>query len=149
MKIAVASDHAGYEFKNKLVPYLQSKGHTVEDFGCPSADSCDYPDFAIPAARSVAEKMNDRAILTCANGLGMSMVANKIPGIRAALAYSEKTAAITRKHHDSNVLCLGAREFSEHDLLQFVDIWLSTDFEGGRHRRRIDKIAKLDEERIC
>ncbi|MCX7001263.1 MAG: ribose 5-phosphate isomerase B [Candidatus Sumerlaeota bacterium] len=147
MKIAVANDHAGFEFKNKLKQFLQSKGHSVEDFGSPSAEPSDYPDYAVPAVKSVIEGKNDRAILICATGLGMCMVANRFPGIRAALVYNEKTAATTRRHHDSNVLCLGAREFSENDLLKFTDIWLATAFDGGRHLRRINKIAALDRQK--
>lgn len=144
MKIAVANDHAGFEFKNKLKQFLQSKGHSVEDFGSPNIEPNDYPDYAVPAVKSVIEGKNDRAILICATGLGMCMVANRFPGIRAALVYNEKTAATTRRHHDSNVLCLGAREFLENDLLKFTDIWLATAFDGGRHLRRINKIAALD-----
>jgi len=147
MKIAVANDHAGFEFKNKLKQFLLSKGHSVEDFGSPNAEPCDYPDYAVPAIKSIIEGKNDRAILICATGLGMCMVANRFPGIRAALVYNEKTAATTRRHNDSNVLCLGAREFSENDLLKFTDIWLATAFDGGRHLRRINKIAALDRQK--
>ena len=144
MKIAVANDHAGFEFKNKLNTFLQSKGYSVDDFGSSSAEPCDYPDYAIPAVKSVIEGKNDRAILICATGLGMCMVANRFPCIRAVVVYNEKTAAAARQHNNSNVLCLGAREFSENDLLKFTDIWLATAFDGGRHLRRINKIAALD-----
>ncbi len=144
MRIAVASDHGGYLFKEELITYLQKLGHVVGDFGCEGETSCDYPDYGIPAARSVSEGNNDRAILICTNGIGMCMLANKIPGIRAALVYSEKTAEKTRQHHDSNVLCLGGKEFSFDDLKKFVYIWLNTGFEGGRHERRVNKINDLD-----
>lgn len=144
MKIAVASDHAGYEFKRELVRELERLGHEVEDFGTDSVESCDYPDFAIPAARSTARGETDRAILACTNGIGMSMLANRIPGVRAALVYNERTAAMTRHHHDSNVLCLGAGEFPAADLLKWAGIWLSEPFEAGRHARRIAKIEALD-----
>lgn len=144
MKIALASDHAGYNFKEELKKRLEKEGHTVEDFGCHSSESCDYPDFGIPATQSVAHGENERAILICTNGIGMSMLANKIPGIRAALVYNKKVAEITRKHHNSNVLCLGAQEFEWQDLFSFVEIWIITDFEGGRHERRIKKVEELD-----
>jgi ribose 5-phosphate isomerase B len=124
MKIAVASDHAGFEFKKRLLRELESLGHEVRDFGTDSSESCDYPDFAEPAARSVAAGEAERAILVCTNGIGMSMLANRIPGLKAALVYSERTAAMTRRHHGSNVLCLGAGEFPAEDLLKWVRIWL-------------------------
>jgi ribose 5-phosphate isomerase B len=144
MKIGLAADHAGVVFKQRLAEELRSLGHTVVDHGTDSDASCDYPDYGIPAARSVAQGEADRAILICNNGIGMSMLANRIPGIRAALVYTVRTSARTREHHDSNVLCLGAGEFDEKDLLSFVRIWLTTPFEGGRHARRIAKIAALD-----
>jgi ribose 5-phosphate isomerase B len=144
VKIALAADHAGFEFKRLLADELRRLGHEVRDFGTRSADSCDYPDFAIPAVRSVAAGENERAILACSNGIGMCMVANRIPGIRGALVYNERTAATTRAHHDSNVLCLGAKEHRSEDLLAFVRLWLETPFDGGRHARRIGKIQALD-----
>ena len=122
MRIAVASDHAAYTFKERLGEELRRLGHEVVDFGTDSTESCDYPDYSIPAVRAVASKDVERAILACTNGIGMSMVANKIQGIRAALVYNEKSAAMTSAHHDSNVLCLGAQEFPFEDLpLQRVD----------------------------
>ena len=147
MRIALAADHAGYRVKERLADELRRLGHEVCDFGTDSEESRDYPDFAVPAVRSVAGGKADRAVLVCANGIGMSMVANKIPGIRGALVYNERTAATTRAHHDSNVLCLGGREFPEEDLLKFVRLWIESPFEGGRHARRIEKIAALDSER--
>lgn len=144
MKIALASDHAGYAFKGALVEALADAGHEVEDFGTDSADSCDYPDFAIPAAETVQAGQNERAILVCSNGIGMAMTANRIPGVRAALVYNEQTARMTRAHHDSNVLCLGALEFGTQDLLSFVRVWLETSFDGGRHERRVGKFEKLE-----
>ena len=142
MKIAVGADHAGFAFKQKLAEELRRLGHEVVDFGTDGDESCDYPDFAIPAARSVAAGDAERAILPCTNGIGMAMVANRISGVRAALVYSERTAATTRQHHDSNVLCLGAQEFPVEDLLKWVRIWLDTDFEAGRHARRIGKFPE-------
>ena len=144
MKIAVASDHAGYAFKAELARELEELGHAVVDCGTHSEASCDYPDFALAAARKVAEGEADRAILTCTNGIGMAMAANRIPSIRAALIYSERTAAMTRRHHGSKVLCLGAGEFPSGDLLKWVRIWLVEEFEGGRHERRMRKVLALD-----
>ena len=118
MKIAVSSDHAGFEFKSKLLKFLEEKGYQVNDFGCGTAESCDYPDYAIPAAKSVASGESDRGILICTNGIGVCMVANKIPGIIGALAYNLHTAEMTRKHHNSNVLCLGAKEIPHEVLLK-------------------------------
>ncbi len=144
MRIAVAADHAGFEFKTRLIEELRTLGHEVADEGTHSPESCDYPDYAIPAARSVSEGKSDRAILVCSNGIGMGMVANRIPGVRAAVVYSERTAEMTRGHHDSNVLCLGGQQFPEEDLLKFVRVWLDTDFEGGRHARRMKKVMSLE-----
>jgi len=140
VRIALACDHGGFRFKQRLRDELERLGHEVVDFGTNSEDSCDYPDYGIPAARSVGDGANDRAILACTNGIGMSMLANRVPGVRAALVYSERTAAMTRAHHDSNVLCLGAGEFPDEDLLKFTRTWLETDFEAGRHARRIAKV---------
>ena len=144
MKIALAADHAGFEFKQRLVRELESLGHEVSDFGTDGTASCDYPDFAIPAARAVGEGKADRAILCCTNGIGMGMTANRIPGVRGALIYSARTAAMTRAHHDSNVLCLGAGEFPGDELVAWVKIWLDTPFEGGRHQRRVGKFQALE-----
>src|SRR5262245_66332212 len=131
MKIALAADHAGFDFKQRLVRELETLGHEVSDYGTSSTASCDYPDFAIPAARSVADGKADRAILVCHNGIGMAMTGNRIPGVRAALIYSAPTAAMTRAHHDSNVLCLGAGEFPADDLWAWTKVWLETEFGRG------------------
>jgi len=144
MRIALASDHAGYAFKCRLVAELERLDHEVEDMGTDSEESCDYPDYGIPAVRSVASGSCERAILVCTNGIGMAMLANRVPGIRGALVYNERTAAVTRQHHDSNVLCLGAGEFGERELLQMVRTWLETEFEGGRHARRVGKLQDLE-----
>ena len=144
MKIALAADHAGFAFKEKLAAELRALGHEPVDFGTQSVESVDYPDFAIPACQSVADGKAERAILVCTNGIGMSMTANRIPGLRGALVYSARTAAMTRAHHDSNVLCLGAGEFPAETLLEWVRIWLGAPFEGGRHARRIGKLGALE-----
>ena len=144
MKIALAADHGGYAVKRRLEEELRKLGHEIADFGTDGTESCDYPDFGIPAARSVAQGENERAILVCTNGIGMGMLANRIPGARAAVVYSDTTAERTRQHHDSNVLCLGAGEFPEEQLLRWARTWLDTKFEGGRHERRVKKFEALD-----
>jgi len=144
MKIALAADHAGFDFKEKLAAELRGLGHQPLDFGTHGSESVDYPDFAIPACQSVADGKAARAILVCTNGIGMAMTANRIAGVRGALVYSARTAAMTRAHHDSNVLCLGAGEFPAETLLEWVRIWLEAPFEGGRHARRIGKLGALE-----
>ena len=144
MRIALAADHAGFEYKERLEHEPAQLGHEVADFGTNSKDSTDYPDHAIPAARAVAEGKADRAILICTNGIGMAMTANRIPGVRAALVYNERSAAMTRQHHDSNALCLGAGEFPADELSKWVRLWLDTPFEGGRHARRVGKLEALE-----
>jgi ribose 5-phosphate isomerase B len=142
MKIALACDHGGYDFQKNLTDYLSDKGHEVINCGTNNTESCDYPDYGIKACESVLQGESERAILSCTNGIGMSMLANKHKGIRAALVYSESSAKATRNHHGSNVLCLGAKEFSTETLKKYVDIWLDAGFEGGRHKRRIDKFPE-------
>jgi ribose 5-phosphate isomerase B len=144
VRIAVAADHAGFEAKQRLVRELERLGHAVQDFGATSAEASDYPDYAIPAARAVAEGKADRAILVCGNGIGMGMTANRIPGVRAAVVYSDSSASATRRHHDSNALCLGAREFPVEKLLEWMRIWLETPSDGGRHERRVSKFEALE-----
>ena len=144
MRIALGADHAGYEFKARLAQKLAALGHDVKDFGTGSTESTDYPDYAIPVSRAVASGAVDRGILACTNGIGMAMTANRIRGVRAAVVYSARTATMTRQHHDSNVLCLGAGEFPYDELLAWVQMWLETPFEGGRHARRVGKIEALE-----
>ena len=145
MKITLASDHAAYDFKLDLIKRLESEGHQVTDYGCSCLYSCDYPDFGIPACTDVSEGKAERSILICNNGIGMSIMANKIRGVVAALVYSKETAKMTRNHHNSNVICLGAKQFSEEELNSFIDIWLNEDFEAGRHERRIGKARALED----
>lgn len=142
--IAIASDHGGYTLRAEIAAYLEQAGIAYTDLGCPGADRCDYPDYAVAACRAVAEKRADRAILVCSTGIGMSMAANKIKGIRAALCGDSYSARYTRRHNDANVLCLGALVTGPGLALEIVDVFLNTAFEGGRHQIRIDKIMKLE-----
>ncbi|MDZ7332658.1 MAG: ribose 5-phosphate isomerase B [candidate division KSB1 bacterium] len=143
MIIALASDHAGFELKMKIKQFLDQLGLSVEDFGTFKTDSVDYPDYGILAARAVSKGKADRGILVCGTGIGMSVVANKVKGIRAALCTTLEMAEQSRRHVNSNVLVLGGR-IIDHDLaLQIVAIWLKTPFEGERHLRRVVKIHQL------
>jgi len=144
MKIAIAADHAGFALKEKLRRRLAQEGHEVVDFGANSTESCDYPDFAQPAARDVGQGRSDRGILVCSTGIGMAMAANKIAGVRAAPAQSEDEVHMTREHNDANVLTLGAKYLDEERALDLVHIFLETEFAGGRHARRVAKIAQLE-----
>ena len=146
MKVGIASDHRGYECKKRSLPLLKKLGHDVEDFGCDSTASCDYPDFAAPAARAVADGRCEVAILFDGSGIGMSIVANKIPGVRAALAHDEVTASRAREHNHCNVLCLGTDLLSEEHIRQIIEKFLATPCLSGRHDRRIEKIARIEEE---
>jgi ribose 5-phosphate isomerase B len=139
MRIAIACDHAAVGHKNVVLAHLKSLGHEVEDFGTSTEASCDYPDHGYPAVRSVANGTNERAILICGTGIGMSIAANKVPGIRCALVHNLFTAQMTAAHNKPQVLAFGARVVDEQLALQMVDAWLTITFEG-RHQRRIDKI---------
>ena len=145
MKIALASDHGGYEFKELVKKHLQEQGYEIVDFGCNEKERCDYPDYGKPAAESVATGSADRGILICSTGIGMCMVANKVPGVRGGLVYNDHTAELTRRHNNTNVLCLGGLEFPHKDMLRWVDIWLTTPFDGGRHERRVEKVMSLQQ----
>jgi ribose 5-phosphate isomerase B len=144
MKIAVACDHRGYEAKRKLLPLLRKLGHEVEDFGCESTASVDYPDFAIPAARAVAAATHDLGILLDGSGIGMSVAANKVHGVRAGLVHDTITAHRAREHNHCNVLCMGTDLLSEEQIRQIVEIFLTTPFGEGRHIRRIEKLTKFE-----
>lgn len=139
MKIAVAADHAGFELKRKILEFLQNS-HQVKDLGCYSPKSVDYPDFAKMVAKKVAGGEFDRGILICGTGIGMSIVANRQNGIRAALCHNLKTAKLSRKHNDANILSLGARILNSQRAVRIVEAWLTTPFESGRHLQRIRKI---------
>lgn len=144
MKIAIASDHAGWKTKELIKTYLTELGHTYEDFGTSNEDSVDYPDFAVSVAQTVSKGKGERGILVCATGLGMCITANKFKGIRAVACHNEFTAEMSRRHNDANVLCLGARIIKPEKLRPIIKIWLETPFEGSRHQRRIDKIRKIE-----
>ncbi len=137
IKIIIGSDHAGFKLKTAIIKYLKDSGKSIEDAGCRSEDSCDYPYYAGIVAQKVAGGEGP-GILICGTGIGMSIAANKVKGIRAALAYNEFTARMSRRHNNANILVLGSRVVGEGTALSIVDAWLSTDFEGGRHQKRID-----------
>jgi len=142
MNIAVGSDHAGYRLKEAVREYLQSQGHEVTDYGTSSEESVDYADFAFPVARGVAAGKHQRGILICGTGQGMAMTANRVKGVRAALSLDEETARMSRKHNDANVLVLSGWKVSAEEAPRILDVWLSTEFEGGRHQRRIRKLDR-------
>jgi ribose 5-phosphate isomerase B len=144
MKIAVGADHAGFELKNRLVEQLRQQGHDVRDYGTDSADSTDYPDYARAVAERVASGEADRGILVCSSGVGMSIAANKILGIRAAVGNTPDQVALIRSHNDANVLTLGARYTRPSEAAGLVRVFLETPFDGGRHARRLGKIADLE-----
>ena len=139
-KIAIGADHAGYKLKGQLISFLEEKGYAVKDFGCPSEESIDYPDYAHPVA-NIVEKEGGIGILICGSGNGISMSANKHSGIRCALCWTDEIAALARQHNDANIISLPARYISFNDAKKYVDTFLSTEFEGGRHQRRVNKIA--------
>ena len=141
-RIPIASDHAGYELKERLRGALAEMGFDVEDIGTHSTASTDYSDYAHPLAREVSDGEAKRGVLLCGTGLGMSYTANRYPGVRAAVAWTPEIAALARKHNDANVLVLPARFVSDEDALAILKAWLDTDFEGGRHSRRVEKIER-------
>ncbi|MCY2925408.1 MAG: ribose 5-phosphate isomerase B [Planctomycetota bacterium] len=146
MRIAVAADHRGHAVKERIVVLLAEQNHEVLDMGTNSSRSCDYPDLAYPAARAVAEGKVDRAILICGSGIGMSICANKVRGVRAALCHDELTAQMSRRHNDANVLCIASDVLGEELIRRIVDSWLVAEFEaGGRHARRVAKIAWIEQ----
>ncbi len=140
-KIAIGSDHAGFELKEILKTYLTKKGFTIEDKGCFSIDSVDYPDFAHPTAEAVENKEVDFGILICGSANGVSMTANKHQGVRAAIAWLPEIAALAKQHNDANILSLPARFITVDIAKEIVDAYINTAFEGGRHGRRVDKIS--------
>lgn len=140
MNIAIGSDHAGFELKERIKAFLDARGIRWEDFGTNSADSTDYPDYGFPVAEAVARGAFELGILVCGTGIGMSILANKVRGIRAALCTSPEMAELSRRHNDANILTLGGRVLSPKEAMEIVDVWLKTGFEGDRHARRVGKI---------
>ena len=142
MKIALGTDHAGFEYKEAIKKHLQTLGHEVQDFGTFSNESVDYPIFIRPAAESVADGLCDLGIVLGGSGNGEAMAANKVKGVRCALCWSEETAKLAKEHNNANVLSIGQRQISEELAIKIVDTWLNAEFEGGRHTRRIEMLDK-------
>jgi len=147
MKVAIAADHGGYRLKEEIKKWLSTTDIEVEDFGCTCEESVDYPDYALPVAKKVAAGDFDRGILICGTGIGMSIAANKVPGVRCALVHDTFSAKATREHNDTNVLAMGERVIGPGLALDIVKIWLETDFQGGRHERRVEKITQIEANR--
>ena len=146
MNIVIGCDHRGVEIKRRLLPLLRSMGHDVLDVGSEGAESVDYPDYAYEVASRVSSGEKERGLLICGTGTGMCMAANKVRRIRAAACQDVLTAEMSRRHNDANVLCLSADLLSEDQMMKMIRIWLETPFEGGRHARRVEKIAKIEAE---
>lgn len=142
--IVMGSDHAAYQMKETIKSYLESRGFAVEDVGAPGTDSVDYPDFGIKVASAVSTGKQKRGILMCGTGLGMSMVANRFPGVRAALCGDIFSAVMSRQHNDANILVLGGRVIGDVLAKEIVRAWLDTEFDGGRHQNRLDKFDRID-----
>ena len=147
-RIAIGADHAGFQVKARIKQFLENEGHAVEDVGTESEESVDYPEFARAVAEKVAGGMAHLGVLVCGTGMGMAIAANKVPGIRAAVAHDKLTARLAREHNDANVLTLGARVVEPGLAVEIVNEFLSAQFGGGRHQKRIDKIAEMDHERV-
>ena len=147
MKIAIASDHRGYEAKEQVKAQIAQLGHECIDFGTNNSSPVDYPDLAYLAAHAVSGHEADRAILICGTGIGMCIAANKVKGVRAALCYDELNAQISRQHNDANILCISGDLIGEIVLRKIVEVWLTTEFAGGRHQRRVKKITAIEEGR--
>ena len=148
MKIAIGADHAGFELKEKIKQRLAQQGIEVHDEGTLSNESVDYPDFARKVGEEVAARQVDYGVLVCGSGIGMSIAANKVPGVRAANVTSEYEAQMSREHNDANVLAVGARVLKDDEAFAIVDKWLHTPFAGGRHQRRVDKIMEIERQEI-
>jgi len=144
MKIALGADHAGFEARQRLLKVLERAGHKVKDFGTFSCQSVDYPDIARKVAEDVSSGKSQRGILICGTGIGMSIVANKFPRVRAAVCHNRYTARISRAHNNSNILCLGGRVLSIEQIVRLTSLWLKTAFQKGRHARRVGKISRME-----
>lgn len=149
MKIAIASDHAGYEEKERLKPVLDELGIQYEDLGTVSTDSVDYPDYARKVGEEVASGHVEQGLLVCGSGTGMAIAANKVPGVRAAVAWNEEIARLAREHNDANVLSLGARVTPYEELVKIVRAWFAAKFDGGRHTRRVEKIREIEQDELA
>lgn len=143
--IAIGSDHGGLELKQAVIDYLQQRGLDCTDFGTYGSESVDYPDFGAKVARAVASGEAEKGIVICGTGIGISISANKIPGIRAALVHDEFTAQMAKEHNDANILAMGGRVLAPELGVKLVGIWLDTEYEGGRHQKRLDKISELEQ----
>lgn len=144
MRIAIGSDHAGYDLKCAIINYLQRKNMEVYDVGAFSKDSVDYPDYALQVCQILNRKNSDLGILICYTGIGMSIAANKVKGIRAALVTTEENAKLTREHNDANILCLGAKDVDFEKAKKIIDVFLTTQFVGGRHLQRVTKVMNIE-----
>ena len=142
--LAIGSDHGGFALKQAVMAHLEKRGLAYKDYGTYSEASCDYPDFAGPAAQAVASGECEKGIVCCTTGIGVSIVANKVPGVRCALLHDHMSARLTRQHNDANMMALGAAITSPMMAMELIDIFLSTEFQGGRHQRRVDKITALE-----
>ena len=146
MRIAIACDHGALALKNAVIEHLTKKGYEMVNFGTDTLDSCDYPDYAAPAAKAVASGQCEKGIVLCTTGIGVSITANKVKGIRCALLSDVMSARMTREHNDTNMMAMGAGVVGQMLALQIVDTWLGTEFTGGRHQRRVDKMMALEQE---
>jgi RpiB/LacA/LacB family sugar-phosphate isomerase len=144
--ILLASDHAGFALKEALKSYLEAKGIKIKDLGTSSPERCDYPAYAYALAKNISLKKYNRGILICKTGIGNSIVANRLPGVRASLCYNAEAAKLTREHNDSNVLVLGSGFVNKKKAFEILDAWLTTEFMGGRHKRRLDQIKEIEKE---
>ena len=148
LKIAIGSDHAGFQLKEEIKKYLKESEYDFEDFGTDSEERADYPDFAAKVANAVSKKIYPKGILICVTGIGMSIVANKFPEVRAALCYDVTTAKLSREHNDANILTIGARMIDQEKTKEIVKVWLTTEFLGGRYEKRIEKIKEIEKSLI-
>lgn len=148
MNIAIGSDHRGYSVKERVAKFLQHEGHQVLNMGTDSTSSVDYPDYAFAVARAVHTGQADRGILICGTGIGMCIAANKVPGVRAAPCHDRVTAEMSRRHNNANILCMSADLLGDELIEQMVHIWLETEFEDGRHARRVEKISDFEREHL-
>lgn len=144
MKVCIGSDHAGFSVKEQLKPIITALGHEVVDAGPEDDEACDYPDYARKVAEAVSAGKADRGVLICGTGIGMSMAANRVPGVLAACVHDRVTAEMSRRHNNANVFCAGARIVPAREIEENLKVWLAASFEGGRHSRRVEKVVALD-----